>query len=261
MASESQIELYEKLYFHEIEVRENLNGRLQLPMAIIVSLAGVLGYLIQNVDDRQFSASLAIFTITIFLSSVTLLTAIFFFVRSWFNHTYAFFPSAKDTEEYRNLLASTYLGFEDGKQLANQYFEEYIQNNFINCSTQNTQCNDIRSLNLHKTNGTLIIATILVFASFTFFALGKLDQAKNGKPTEIVISKPIELSNSNSTNSLLTPHHITCDCLGIEKCFTTPKERSNDKSKATNTAATATAASAKADSGRRRNCEKEIGGK
>jgi hypothetical protein len=43
-------DLYEKLYFHEIDVREKLSGRLQTPMAIIFSLVGVLAYLLQNFD-------------------------------------------------------------------------------------------------------------------------------------------------------------------------------------------------------------------
>ncbi|MFZ3037397.1 MAG: hypothetical protein WA112_09030 [Rugosibacter sp.] len=46
-------DLYEKLYFHEIEVREKLGGRLQTPMAIIVSLIGVLTFLIQNFDNQH----------------------------------------------------------------------------------------------------------------------------------------------------------------------------------------------------------------
>jgi len=263
MTYESQLALYEKLYFHEIEVRENLNGRLQLPMAVIVSLAGVLGYLIQNVDDEKFSITLTIFVIVIFLSAVSLLTSIFFFIRSWFNHTYAFLPSAIDTEKYRQLLVSTYSGFEDGEQLTNKYFQEYIQNSYINCSSQNTQCNDIRSLNLHKTNGTLIITTILVITSFSFFAIGKLDHSRNGKPTEIVITNPIEISNNDSINSLLPLIQFRCNSPSAEKTSSPPeKEHFNGKSKPNTTAPTTpTTPSAKANSGGCGNCEKEIGDK
>ena len=50
-------DLYEKLYFHEIEVREKLGGRLQTPMAIIVSLIGVLAFLIQNFDKEHGATS------------------------------------------------------------------------------------------------------------------------------------------------------------------------------------------------------------
>ena len=53
MAKNPLFDLYEKLYFHEIEVREALGGRLQTPMAIIVSLIGVVVYLLQNFDKEH----------------------------------------------------------------------------------------------------------------------------------------------------------------------------------------------------------------
>jgi hypothetical protein len=61
MSKNPLFDLYEKLYFHEIEVREKLGGRLQTPMAIIVSLIGVLTYLLQNFDSGHSGTATAIF--------------------------------------------------------------------------------------------------------------------------------------------------------------------------------------------------------
>lgn len=200
MAKNPLFDLYEKLYFHEIEVREKLGGRLQTPMAIIVSLIGVLAFLIQNFDTGHSGTSAIVFIALLLLSAATLSAAIYFFIRSWFGNTYAFLPSAEDTEQYRELLNQTYENYKEGDLLAETYLYDYLCNYYIRCSTQNTKCNDKRSLNLHKTNGTLIIATILVALSSLVFFLGDLDRTKISKPTEVVIVKPIDIKGSNMTN-------------------------------------------------------------
>lgn len=196
MGKNPLFDLYEKLYFHEIEVREKLGGRLQTPMAIIVSLTGVLAYLLQNFDKDHSGKSTVAFLVLLILSTVTLFAVVYFFVRSWYGNTYAFLPSAEATEQYRQLLESTYKQYKDGDTLSETHLNDYLCSKYITCSTQNTLCNDRRSLNIHKTNGTLILATILVALTFLVFFLGNLDKTNLNKPTEVVIVKPVEFKGA-----------------------------------------------------------------
>jgi hypothetical protein len=193
MSKNPLFDLYEKLYFHEIEVREKLGGRLQTPMAIIVSLIGVLTYLLQNLDKEHNGTATTVFLFLFALNSMTLVIAVYFFVRSWYGNTYAFLPSAEATEQYRHLLQKTYEQYKDGDSLAETYLNDYLCTKYIACATQNTQCNDLRSLYLHKTNGTLIVSTILVAVSYIVFFMGDLDRTKASKPTEVVIVKPVDI--------------------------------------------------------------------
>lgn len=188
--------LYEKLYFHEIEVREKLGGRLQTPMAIIVSLIGVLAYLLQNFDKDHAGAARSTFLFLFGLTTLTLVAAVYLFVRSWWGHAYAFLPSAGATEEYRLLLQRTYEQYKDGDSLAETYLNDYLCTKYIACATQNTKCNDLRSISLHKTNGILIISTVLVAVTFLVYFMGDLDKAKTGKPTEVVIVKPVDVNGA-----------------------------------------------------------------
>ncbi len=197
--------LYEKLYFHEIEVREKLVGRLQTPMAIIVSLIGVLAYLLQNFDRTNTSDAKAAFLFLFAISVLTLFTAIYLFIRSWYGNTYAFLPSATSTETYRQLLEKTYEQYKDGGSLAETHLNDYLCTKYIECSTQNTNCNDVRSVYLHKTNGSLIGSTVLVAASFLVFFMGDLDRTKAGKPTEVVIVKPVDIQGAFMTDKKLEP--------------------------------------------------------
>ena len=107
MSKNPLFDLYEKLYFHEIEVRERLGSRLQTPLAIIVSLIGVLAYLFQNFAQDHIALNVFMFLGLLGLSTVALLVAVYFFIRSWYGHTYAFLPSADATEQYRKLLQRT----------------------------------------------------------------------------------------------------------------------------------------------------------
>ena len=43
-------QLYEKLYFHELETRDKITGRLQVPLAIFISIISLAGYMLKNVD-------------------------------------------------------------------------------------------------------------------------------------------------------------------------------------------------------------------
>jgi flagellar basal body-associated protein FliL len=200
MVKNPLFDLYEKLYFHEIEVRESLGGRLQTPMAIIVSLIGVLAYLLLNFDKDHSGKSTIAFLVLLALSAATLVAAIFFFVRSWYGNTYAFLPSAEATEQYRQLLENTYKQYKDGDTLSETYLNDYLCTKYIACASQNTQCNDKRSLNIHKTNGALIVATMLVALTFLAFFLGDLDKTSTNKPTEVIIVKPVELKGALMTD-------------------------------------------------------------
>ena len=186
-------DLYEKLYFHEIDVREKLSSRLQAPMAIIVSLTGVIGFLIQKLDINQYSNTAILFKFLLVINAVSLFIATYYFVRSWYGNTYAFLPSAEDTESYRKLLETTYKSYKKGDAIAENHLNDYLCSYYIKCATQNTRCNDLRSLNLHKTNRSLIIATLFVAISFIVFFFGGLDKAAINKPSEIVIVKPVDV--------------------------------------------------------------------
>lgn len=196
-------DLYEKLYFHEIEVREKLGGRLQAPMAIIVSLVGLLGFLLQNLDKQQATAAAnltLVFVVFLVACATALLCAGYFFIRSWYGNTYAFLPTAEDTENYRKILESTYAEYKGGDNLAEKNLNDYLCSYYIKCSTQNTRCNDQRSLNLHKTNSTLIVATLLAVFSYLPFYFGDLDRSKVNKPTEVNIVNPIEIKGALMTD-------------------------------------------------------------
>jgi hypothetical protein len=190
--------LYEKLYFHEIEVREKLGGRLQTPLAVIISILGAIVYLVQNCE-RQF-ASTPSYAFLFLLSggAAAILAAVYFFVRSWYGYTYTFLPTPEDSENYRLLLEKTYKEYQEGQSLADRALSDYLCRYYIDCASKNTRCNDQRSLRLHRTNSCIIISATMIASSFLVFTFGKLAQVK---PVEVSIIQPLEIKGNLMTVS------------------------------------------------------------
>lgn len=188
-------ELYEKLYFHEIEAREHLSARVQVPLAITVSLIGVLAFMLLNFNKELCGLPTFLFLFFLVLSSSALIVGIFFLIRSWYGHTYSFLPSAAKTEDYRQILVNTYSGYDNSDDLTQGHLNDYLCNYFVQCSTVNTHCNDKRSLYLHKANGSLIITVLLAAVAFLFFYFGGLDKNQTIKPVEISIVQPVEFKD------------------------------------------------------------------
>lgn len=185
-------ELYEKLYFHEIESREHLNGRLQTPLAIIMSIIAILAFMLQNLNKDIWSLGSLIFYVFFFGSVLSIGISIYFFVRSWYGNTYSFLPSAAETESYRKELINTYQSYPSGKSLAESYFDEYVLNCYISCSSINTACNDERSISLHKTNTFIIITGVTAFLAFLLFYSFGLDKANIEKVLSVKVVNEVK---------------------------------------------------------------------
>ena len=194
MATQNPLsDLYEKLYFHEIDAREHLSARVQVPLAITVSLIGVFAFMLLNFDKQMYGLTTFLFLFCLVLSMASLIASVFFLIRSWYGHTYSFLPSAAETEEYRQTLVSTYSDYDNGKDLTQGHLNDYLCNYFVECSTINTYCNDKRSLYLHKANGVLIITVFLAAISFLFFYFGGLGGMRHKNPIEVTIVQPVEI--------------------------------------------------------------------
>lgn len=200
MEKKDVFQLYEKLYFHEIDSREKLNSRLQTPLTLIVLFVGVLAFLLQNYGHQGFSVAAILFSALVVLSVAALASAAFFFVKSWYNNTYSFLPSAQDTENYRQTLIKFYEPYENGEQLASEHFSDYLMSYYVRYSSANTECNDRRSIYLHKTNSALIVTAAIAFLAFLALFFGDLDKANIKKATEVSVVNPSVPIGGNMSN-------------------------------------------------------------
>lgn len=197
MTRKALFKLYEKLYFQEIEAREKINARLQLPLAIIIAQIGVVVYIFKTVKSFEFSFGYFCLIISLLVTIIALGFAVYYFVRSWFNYTYRFLPTARETDNYRKLLEEHYKDLTDKDNYIQDALSDYLYNAYVESSSHNTLNNDRRSAFLHKTTSRLIISFVSSLLTMIFFYFGNFDAQKNSVQ-RVLVTAPIEIRNGST---------------------------------------------------------------
>jgi len=188
MNEKELIQFYEKLYFHELEMREKIVVRLQLPFAMLLALVGFLGYLINNFVGEGSSIAVAAFWLLLVVGGLVLAKAIQHFIAALWGQSYECLPDAKSTDDYKKSLDDFY---EEPKK-ASESFDDYMLQYFRDCSSSNTKINDKRSLELHNTYSFIIYSIAPLILTFLVFHFGNLDRGHIEKVSNVHIVNPIK---------------------------------------------------------------------
>jgi len=218
MNAQKLFELYQQMYFYELEAREKITSRLQLPLAILLAALSFFGLMIQGLDVATLARENVTFLTLLVVSFSAVAVAAGFFVRALWGHTYDFIPTPDVTEGYKEELISTYKEFDDCDDLVAKYLKEYIYRYYSECASKNTHVNDTRSEALHKCNSCLVLAAIPLLATYLLFNLYNIDELHKKAPTEVVISQPIDVK----FNVQLTPEGAENDRKNPTNSPTTP---------------------------------------
>ena len=202
MNPEELFKLYEKQYYHEIEVRDKLNSRLQIPLAVLVAILGFLGFMLQNRSSDAMGLGVLIFWMFFAVSAVSITLAIIFFRKSWFGHTDKLLPTAAETEKYREQLIAHYAEYDEKDKLVEDALKKYLSDYYIKFSSVNTVNNDSRSYNLYKTTVALTVATVSTFFAFVPYHLLDLDKGNHPKPLQV------EIVNNRKSEEIIMPNKI-----------------------------------------------------
>lgn len=184
---ETRFVFYEKLYFHEMEMREKLHARVGISLTIVISLLGAIAYLWQSQNFDPGSGLEQSFYIAFIGAICLLFTGAVFLVRSFWGHTYSVLPSSREVEDYRNVLVKTYEEFIRAKQLSDFHFKEFVLNYLIDRATQNYSVNHRRTQALHHSNTALIAGAFLVAVTALVFFAGMRPKS----PAKVELVSPV----------------------------------------------------------------------
>jgi hypothetical protein len=187
--------LYEKLYFQEVEARDKLTARLQIPLSLILAIIGAAVFLLQNFDYQSggWTTARRLFMFFLGAGGIILVMAIRWFVNALYDNEYHFLPHSVKTAEYKALLEETYKDYEQRKALVSDALDKYITDYYVQYAAFNTQVNDRRSAFIHLCNGAIMAATVLFVAAFFAFYFGDLDKSRIRSATEVLVTKPVEV--------------------------------------------------------------------
>jgi hypothetical protein len=200
MTDEELKSFYEKLYFQEVEARDKVNARLQMPLTLILATLGAVAFLLDNFDHQlgTWTASRMAFTFFFATGSIVLVLAMIRFAGALYNHEYHFLPDSLRTAEYRALLEQTYKEFAERERLISEAMNRYIEDAYIQYAAFNTRVNDRRSAYIHLCNGAIIASAALFIAAFVTFHFGDLNKSRIKVATEVVVAKPVEVRIQDS---------------------------------------------------------------
>lgn len=170
--------LYETLYAQENQAREAISTRLQIPLAIAVSLLTAQGYLFFAAAPPELNFSSATFVTSLLVGfGLAFLAGIVFF-RISSGHRYKYVPTPAALELYR---AESELHFKDepggGRYLAhwvNVTMNAEVFRHYVECTTVNGTLNAERSEAIFSVHRLLLVSIFFTLAAFVAFVLGDL---------------------------------------------------------------------------------------
>ncbi|GHZ50216.1 hypothetical protein VCSRO8_3365 [Vibrio cholerae] len=149
----------EKCYLFELDRREKLNARLNVPMGVIVANFGLIGYLLKT-PSIEF---LKIYTIALVLSVFALLVGCYHFKNCWSGMTDKFMPTLEEIETYHSVLVDHYDGCNNSEELVKVAFYDFLLTSYAEYGTFNAKNNDFRSTQLYKSVRAISVSLALSF--------------------------------------------------------------------------------------------------
>jgi len=105
------------MYQYELEQKEQINSRIQLPIGVLTLLIGLAVYYINNFNgiNRDKNAYLIFcFFLVCFIVSLIVVVMLLFF--SYYNYRYAYLPTPRDIHYFTSQIHTYY----------NDYYEQYF---------------------------------------------------------------------------------------------------------------------------------------
>ena len=183
MNQEQLFSFYEKLYFQELERREKLSARLNVPLAILVAVVGFLSFMLNSAPIGISGRHNFLFWVFFVLASCATAVGAWFFKASWFGHTDKLLPTANETEAYRSQLIDLYKDYDERDQLVEDALKQYLYDYYKQFSSENTVNNDARAYHLYQATYSITVAVMLAFLAFIPYFFVKQEGVKNGNQT------------------------------------------------------------------------------
>jgi hypothetical protein len=199
MNKEKLFELYQKLYFHEMGVREKITGRVQVTFALVATGYAISSYMLRMLDYTIANQmTVGIFFVLLFLSLGLSFWCLQYLLKAFWGNTYKGIPTSKDIDAYQKSLITHKKDTENYNYNhpnnvqtivdVELRLSDYMYDKYAECSSHNTDLNDQRSIQIHLAFKWLLISSIPLFIASIFFVAFDLDASSPRKETAIIDS-------------------------------------------------------------------------
>lgn len=165
---------FEKLYFHELNRKEQIFSRLNISLAVIIAIAGFYSVIIGG-DRASLSLGTKIWFLSILgLSLMLLCIGAAFFIDALLGRIDENIPTPNTIEKYRLDLLSHYSSSTDRDQIIASQIKKMYYEYYMNCATICTINNDRKTSSLYYCNVLLIASAAFAITAYAVITLPKL---------------------------------------------------------------------------------------
>lgn len=201
MEDKELFDFYEKLYFHEIEIRSDMSNRLQIPFAILFAIANIGSYIISHSDFTYKCSISYIYYFLLIISTIFFALSGYYFIRVLVGNKYHFLPQANVMEQYRMAILEYYEKNKNIPDNSQNDFKRYLYETYNDCSSKNTITNDKRSYFIFKCNEFLICCTITLAVAYMILICSGINKDNHDKIYKVNIQRPVEVVVPNKSDN------------------------------------------------------------
>lgn len=170
MKKSNRIDLYEKMYFHELDRREKIASRMSTPLGALIGTLGVIAFLVNSDAQIDNGTARGAFWVLVSASVASLVIGGWHFRKAWFGQTDRHIATAAEIDAYHTQLEDKYREYPDS---IDEYFDQFLLDTYRRSATTNALNNDQRSTALYYAGCWLTGAVVLSLLSTVPFYFGK----------------------------------------------------------------------------------------
>lgn len=189
MDQQQLLEYYKESYYHEFEHKDSINNRVSIPAGILPLLAAADIYLINHVSDLQSIWRFLGSTLVILFSCI-LIAALFFIIRTLYNHPYGYTATPQVVYEYRKSLEEQ----DYSSEVIEEEMTDYLSSQFAEYGSLNRSSNLSKVLYLRFVYFCLVGSLFVGILCIPVFTLGKQNDSDVTKVK--IIDIQIQQSNN-----------------------------------------------------------------
>ena len=173
----NEFQFFEKIYFHELERKQQLEHNATLPTGAIVAAFGLLGYFFTHFHFGGSDYRLSKIVELIFLISSIASFSLLCFATRWCIKTvtgsaYEYLPGATTLHSYLAQLETWYRAkrARNPRKMAERDFQSFLLDKLAKCSQRNWQTNLVRSEELFRTKKFIVYSLVtLAISAITYY--------------------------------------------------------------------------------------------
>lgn len=157
---------FERIYFHELQRKEQIFGRLNIPLAVMVALVGFYAVILAT-DYKSLEGSAAFsFGFASAVSGWLLMIGAYFFTDALLGKMDTALATPNSLEAWRRQLQEYYSLEHDAERIIAESIKNALYADYMSCASLLTVNNDRKASSLYFCNMSLILATALALVAY-----------------------------------------------------------------------------------------------